>query len=122
MDIQVIRAHSLQVLDLAFQCHHDWFAEAGYITPNSTRRYTDSFTSRSVYFLALSNQQAVGMVRVVERAPFRTLTEFEIEAKYRSYDFVSVVLAFKLGLTCAASFIPRVVPIRAVERQTHPDL
>jgi hypothetical protein len=87
MNIQITRAHSLKELDLAYQCHHDWFAEAGYITPNSTRRYTDNFTSRSVYFLAMANQQAVGLVRAVERAPFRTLADFEIDPKYHAYDF-----------------------------------
>jgi len=87
MDIHIIRARSLKELDLAYKCHHDWFAEAGYITPNSTGRYTDTFSSRSAYFLAMSDERAVGMVRVVERGPFRTLTEFELDSRYRHHDF-----------------------------------
>ncbi|KAB2902851.1 MAG: hypothetical protein F9K27_15330 [Anaerolineae bacterium] len=80
-------AESAYARDIAYQCHHDWFAEAGYIQPNVTGRYTDHFTDRSVYFLVyeghLCREHVIGMVRVVTRAPFRTLEEFTLYDEFQ---------------------------------------
>lgn len=98
MTIRVRPALTETERDLAFQCHHDWFAEAGYISPQADGRFTDDFTARSVYFLAyetddetdtglVSKEQIIGVVRAVGQGPFRTLTEFEISPEYQDYDF-----------------------------------
>lgn len=106
-------AKSSYARDIAAQCHHDWFAEAGYIRPTDDGRYTDEFTPRSVHFLVykdfFSRENVMGMVRLVVQPPFRTLEQFDIYDEYAFlYDAPHVMESSALcwDNACALQAIP----------------
>lgn len=64
-------------LDIAYQCHHDWYVAANLLEPAPDGRYTDGYTSRADYFIiykgeSLNYPQALGLIRIIHEKPFVT--------------------------------------------------
>src|SRR5262245_39707786 len=110
MDIQVIRAHTTAEIDLASQCHGHWFVEAGRIPPDPAGLYLNAYTGRSFYYLALAENEAVGLVLIMERTPFQTVTQFELNAAYRGCDFSEKACAESTALCWRANWGLTVLP------------
>jgi hypothetical protein len=115
-------------LDIAYQCHHDWFHTAGYIEATADGRYTDTFTPHADYFMLyqgapLERENAFGLVRIVHTPPFRTFTEFEIDAEFQYLHDLPMSSMCELSALCwspnvARQALPHLMrPIRYYSQQ-----
>jgi hypothetical protein len=92
MRLLVFEATTEKQLDIASRCHHDWYVQAGYITPYPDRKYQDKWSEHSKYFLVTESgksnnvmkKDVIGLVRLILSAPFPINVHFALWEQVRS--------------------------------------
>lgn len=91
MRIDIMQARTAEELDIAYRCHHDWYALAGFIEPNAEGRYIDSRSHRADYYLAyrvpelprpLEYDDVIGMLRIFQQMPFRPTDAYLLDPAF----------------------------------------
>ena len=86
MNLYVFEATTNKHLDIAAECHHDWYVQAGYIDPYPDQKYFDEWSEHSKYFLVTESEtgnsvmkkDVVGVVRLILSAPFPINLHFDL--------------------------------------------
>ena len=86
MNLLVFEVTTKKHLELAMECHHDWYFQAGYIASHPETKYRDEWSEHSKYFLVtqsgngndLTKKDVIGMVRLILSAPFPIQRHFEL--------------------------------------------
>jgi len=82
----VFEATTEQHLNIATECHHDWYLQAGYIAPYPEGKYLDEWSKYSKYFLVaqtgnragVMKKDVIGVVRLILSAPFPINMHFDL--------------------------------------------
>lgn len=86
MSIYVFEVTTEQHFSFAVECHYDWYVQAGYIEPNSDKKYLDEWSKVSKYFLVaetnkgqnIAKNNIIGVVRLILANPFPMTSKFNL--------------------------------------------
>lgn len=111
-NLTIVKAEDPLLLDMAYQCHHDWFVQSRYIEPLPSGRYTDEWSEASAYYLVgmpapspahpiSDSLDAIGMVRLITQAPFPIQSQFDFSREWAN-QLISVSSHYGLQVSALA--------------------